>query len=174
MVNIMTQATFTQCNFVSFFCSCEAFFPAWVNVQENLSLHRPARSKNQFNAQHWWREQVAIRMPTWTIPQCFHQNIKLEASVKTSSSKILKAWTTTTPWASSSGQLKAAGAYQARVGRFLQQICQVKRKFIFIQLLMEKKYIKKFDDSAKNFKPLSEEEHGSLQSSMEQHVCKIK
>ena len=158
MVNIMTQTTFTQGNFVSFFCSCEAFFPAWVNVQENLSLHRPARSKNQINSQtdgennsdkNADMDHHAVLPPEYQAgSKCQDQYQQDSESVNNNDAMSIKLRTTESGWSISS-----------QGGRFLQQICQVKWKFIFIQLLMEKKYIKKFDDSAKNFKPLSEEEH---------------
>ena len=74
--------------FVSFFWVVISF----QHVPENLSPHRPARRKSHFIAQEWWREKIASRMPTWTITQYFHGNIKLEAtaSVKPCVSKILK------------------------------------------------------------------------------------
>ena len=40
-------------HFVSLFCGCEHFiFSAWANAPGNLSLHRQARRKSQFIAQH--------------------------------------------------------------------------------------------------------------------------
>ena len=59
-------------------------------------------------------------------------------------------------------QLPATGKWlehQASGDRLLQKILQVRRKFILIEITDGEEYIRKFDDTAKNFKPQSEEEH---------------
>ena len=78
-------------------------------------------------------------MRTWTITQCFHQNIKLEAtpSVKNLCQQDSEWVNKTTPGASSSGQLEAM-EQRASGDRLLQKIFQVKRKVIFIQVLTER------------------------------------
>ena len=88
-----SRLTFSQSNSSVFWLHLRIlYFPAWVNVPENLSLHRLARSMSQFTAQQWQREKLPIKMPTWTIAQ-HHQNTKLEAtpSVKNCSSGQLEA-----------------------------------------------------------------------------------
>ena len=61
----------------------------------------------------------------------------------------------TTPGASSSERLE----HQVPGDWLPQKICQVERKFIFIQRTDGEKYVKKFDDLANNFNLPSEEEH---------------
>ena len=112
------------------------FFPACVNVPENISLHPLARSNSQFIAQDWLREELAIRMPTWTITQNSHLNIKLEAtpSVKTCVSNILKEvakW----PEALSSRQLNTPGASSAGRPAATEDLSCGKN--IFVRILKE-------------------------------------
>ena len=78
-------------------------------------------------------------MTTWTITQYLYENTKLVATprVKTCVSKILKE-SPVRRQGSTSWQLAAAGAYQAPGDGLRQKIIQVKRKFVFIQTLMEK------------------------------------
>ena len=79
---------------------------------------------------------------------------ELEAtpSVKTCVSKILKE----SPVRRQEKQ--ALDNWKQQEHQLQQMICQVERTFISIQKLMERD-IRKFDDPAKNFNSLSEEEH---------------
>ena len=50
------------------------YFPAWVNVLENLLLRWLTRSKSQFAAQHWLRGDWTTRLPTCIITQYLHES----------------------------------------------------------------------------------------------------
>ena len=123
--------------FVSFFCSCESliFRQEW----EHLSLHRLARRKSQFIAQDCSREKLATRLLTWTMTQCLHQSIKLEATpgVTTCVSKILQESTKRRHGHQGPGNWKQLD-HQAPDDWLLQSILQMKRKFVVIQTLMER------------------------------------
>ena len=112
-------------------------------------------------------------MPTLAITQHLHQNIKLEVtpSVKTCVNKILKESPRKRHEDQALGSWKRL-EHQAPGDQLPQFILQMKRKFFFIQTLMEKIH-QEVRRSFKEFEPQSEEEHKFLQSIVGQSLCKI-
>ena len=90
LVNIMARTTLTQSNLSVSSAVVNLLFSR-TSKRARESFATSASAKSQFIAQDWLREKLAIRMPTWTITQYFHENIKLEAlpSVKNCVSKTL-------------------------------------------------------------------------------------
>ena len=92
-------------------------------------------------------------MPTWTITEYLHQNIKLDLRQQ-DSERVNK----TKPGASISGQLETPGASSSRRPVATEVLSSGKKVHLRLNTDGEQ-YIKKFDDPAKNFKRQTEEEH---------------
>ena len=94
------------------------------------------------------------------MTQYLHQNIKLEATpgVTTCVSKILQESTKGRHGHQAPGNWKQLD-HQALGDWLLQRILQMKKKVRLHPKTHGEKYIRKFDDAAKNFKPQNEEEH---------------
>ena len=147
--------------FVSCFCRCESFI-----LRQEQTCWRIFRyigeleAKSQFIAQDCSREKLATRMPTWTITQYFHQNIKLEAipGGKTCVSEILQESTERRHEHQAPGDWTQL-EHQAPGDWMLQKVLQLKRKCIFIQILLETNTSGSSTILQRNFKPQNEEEH---------------
>ena len=147
--------------FASFFCSCESFI--FRHEQTCWGIFRcigKRETKPSSLRTNDCGEHSATRMPTWTITQHVRQNIKLEAtpSAKTGVSKDSERVNTTTPGASSSGQLETRGASSSRRPVATEDLSSGKKVHLRPNIDGQQ-YIKKFDDPAENLKRQSEEEH---------------
>ena len=111
-------------------------------------------------------------MPTWTITQYLHQNTELEATpcVKTCQQDSERFFITMTG-ESSSGQLAAAVA-SSSAWPVVTEDPSCEKKVHLQSNTDGDKYIRKFDDRAKKFKPQSQEEHEFLQPNIGQYLCK--
>ena len=117
LVNIMTQTTFLHSNLSVSFCCCESIIFRQEQTCDRIFRYIGEReAKSQFIAQDCLREKLATKVPTWTITQYFHQNIKLEATpgVKTLCQRDSARLNKTTPRTSSSEQLEVARASSSR------------------------------------------------------------
>ena len=85
------------------------------------------------------REQWATRMPTWTVAQYLHLNIKLEATLNMEIcvSQILKELTQRRHEHQAPDNWKLQ-EHQAPGDQLQEKIYEVERKFIFAQILMER------------------------------------
>ena len=159
--------------FVGFFCSCESlYFPACVNVLENLSLHRLARIRSQFTAQDWLQEKNSdsnADMDCYAVPPPEYQaggdskreNLCQQDSEESTRRRLEHQ---------APGNWKRL-EHQAPGDQLLQKIPQLNRELIFNQILTE---TWKFDDPAKRKQAAERGEARILQSRIEQYMCKIR
>ena len=146
LVNIVTHTTFVEKKCVSFFCCCESFI--FQHVQSAAELFAASASAKQMpvlctttiargtNDKHADMDYHAVPPPDYKAGG----DSKREGQRQQDSERVSK----TTPGASSSGQLEAAGASSSRLP---QKILQVK-KIDHLHSDTDGEYIKKFDDLA--------------------------
>ena len=145
LVNIMTRTTLTQSNLtVSSVVVNPLFSGMSKRAGEYVATSASARQKPVI-AQDWMREELAIRMLIWTITQYFHQNIKLEATPSVKRCVSARSWKSQQNHGRSI-KLRATG-------------CHSRSESSSSSKYWWRKYMRKFDDPAKNLKPQSEEEH---------------